>query len=69
MSQWHNDHPELAGTEADPWMSHPSHAAAAREVTAMRCRRTMLEVEELKTAASAAHRPSHTEPYHERRWT
>lgn len=32
MSQWHREHPELAGTDADPWMQNPGHAAAAREV-------------------------------------
>jgi hypothetical protein len=32
MSSWHREHPELAGTDADPWMSNPGHAAAAREV-------------------------------------
>lgn len=32
MSSWHREHPELAGTDADPWMANPAHAAAAREV-------------------------------------
>jgi hypothetical protein len=32
MSSWHNEHPELAGTDADPWMANPGYAAAAREV-------------------------------------
>lgn len=33
MSGWHRDNPELVGTDADPWMMHPSYAAAHREVT------------------------------------
>jgi uncharacterized paraquat-inducible protein A len=32
MSGWHRDNPELVGTDADPWMANPAHAAAAREV-------------------------------------
>lgn len=48
MSQWHREHPELAGTEADVWMRRTAHAAAAREVTAMRCPRSMETVLELE---------------------
>jgi hypothetical protein len=22
MSQWHREHPELTGTDSDPWMRH-----------------------------------------------
>lgn len=25
MSQWHREHPELTGTDADPWMIHESY--------------------------------------------
>lgn len=32
MSQWSHEHPELVGTDADPWMANPAHAAAHREV-------------------------------------
>lgn len=32
MSQWSHENPELVGTDADPWMANPAHAAAAREV-------------------------------------
>jgi hypothetical protein len=32
MSAWHRDNPELVGTDADPWMANPTHAAAAREL-------------------------------------
>jgi uncharacterized paraquat-inducible protein A len=32
MGEWHRDNPELTGTDADPWMSNPGYAAAAREV-------------------------------------
>lgn len=32
MSGWHRDNPELVGTDADPWMANPAHAAAHREV-------------------------------------
>jgi hypothetical protein len=28
MSQWHREHPELFGTEADPWMQHKSYRRA-----------------------------------------
>ena len=28
MSQWHRENPELAGTEADPWMQHKSYRDA-----------------------------------------
>lgn len=31
MSGWHREHPELTGTDADPWMANPAHAAAALE--------------------------------------
>ena len=36
MGEWHRDNPELVGTDSDPWMQIPSHAAAAREVAAYR---------------------------------
>lgn len=26
MSSWHREHPELVGTDADPWMIHASYA-------------------------------------------
>lgn len=29
MSQWHREHPELAGTDADPWMQHESYRRVA----------------------------------------
>lgn len=29
MSEWHREHPELAGTWADPWMQHESYRKAA----------------------------------------
>lgn len=32
MSAWHREHPELAGTEADPWMHIPSYRAAHDEL-------------------------------------
>jgi hypothetical protein len=32
MSAWHREHPELVGTDADPWMANPTHAAAHREL-------------------------------------
>jgi hypothetical protein len=32
MSSWHREHPELAGTDADPWMASPAHREAVREV-------------------------------------
>ena len=32
MSGWHRENPELAGTDADPWMANAAHAAAWREV-------------------------------------
>jgi hypothetical protein len=35
MSRWHREHPELAGTDADPWMANEDHARAAREVAGM----------------------------------
>lgn len=35
MSGWHRDHPELTGTDADPWMANPAHAAAHAEVQGM----------------------------------
>lgn len=25
MSGWHREHPELVGTDADPWMQHESY--------------------------------------------
>lgn len=28
MSQWHRDNPELAGTDADPWMRNESYRKA-----------------------------------------
>lgn len=28
MSQWHRHNPELAGTDADPWMQHESYRMA-----------------------------------------
>lgn len=28
MSQWHRANPELAGTDADPWMMHESYRRA-----------------------------------------
>jgi predicted RNA-binding Zn-ribbon protein involved in translation (DUF1610 family) len=31
VSAWHREHPELTGTDADPWMANPAHAAAALE--------------------------------------
>lgn len=31
MSQWHREHPELAGTDSDPWMRNPSYAQAMRD--------------------------------------
>lgn len=31
MSQWHNEHPDLVGTDADPWMIHEGYRAAVRE--------------------------------------
>jgi predicted RNA-binding Zn-ribbon protein involved in translation (DUF1610 family) len=33
MGGWHREHPELAGTDADPWMANPGHAAATRYVS------------------------------------
>lgn len=46
MSGWHREHPELAGTDADPWMANPSHRAAAQEVTRLQgCPRTSDEVD------------------------
>lgn len=30
MSQWHRAHPELTGTDADPWMQHESYRKAVR---------------------------------------
>jgi len=30
MSQWHREHPELIGTDADPWMDLPSYREAMR---------------------------------------
>lgn len=35
MSQWHRDHPELCGTDADPWMSVPVHRQAVDELRRM----------------------------------
>ncbi len=35
MSQWHREHPELAGTDRDPWMQHASYRHAMSEVKAM----------------------------------
>lgn len=32
MSAWHREHPELVGTDADPSMQNPGHAAAFREL-------------------------------------
>jgi hypothetical protein len=32
MSQWHNEHPELVGTDADPWMIHADYRAALHYV-------------------------------------
>jgi hypothetical protein len=32
MSQWHREHPELAGTDADPWMQHESYRKATSYV-------------------------------------
>jgi hypothetical protein len=32
VSAWHRDNPELVGTDADPWMRNPTHAAAHREL-------------------------------------
>lgn len=29
MSGWHREHPELVGTEADPWMIHDSYRKAS----------------------------------------
>lgn len=31
MSQWHREHPELAGTDADPWMQHDSYRKATEQ--------------------------------------
>jgi hypothetical protein len=28
MSQWHNEHPDLVGTDADPWMIHEDYRKA-----------------------------------------
>lgn len=65
MGEWHREHPELAGTEADPWMANVGHAAAAREVTAMRCHATQGQVAHLEVlgkecvcgSPSFSHRP------------
>lgn len=32
MSQWHREHPELVGTDADPWMVHESYRIACEEL-------------------------------------
>lgn len=32
MSDFHRNHPDLVGTEADPWMIHANHREALREV-------------------------------------
>lgn len=32
MSQWHREHPELAGTDADPWMQNEGYRQARAEV-------------------------------------
>lgn len=32
MGSWHRENPELCGTNADPWMQHPGHRAAYREL-------------------------------------
>jgi hypothetical protein len=32
MSAWHRENPELAGTDADPWMVHESYRQASLEV-------------------------------------
>lgn len=32
MSAWHREHPELVGTDADPAMRNPGHAAAFHEL-------------------------------------
>jgi hypothetical protein len=29
MSQWHREHPELTGTDADPWMIHEDYRRLA----------------------------------------
>lgn len=31
MSGWHREHPELVGTDADPWSIHPGYQASVRE--------------------------------------
>ena len=42
MSEWHRENPELAGTEADPWMIHESYRKAVSQVEVMaRARPTM----------------------------
>ena len=35
MSEWHRDNPELAGTDADPWMMHETYRSAMAEVKRM----------------------------------
>lgn len=32
MSAWHRQHPELAGTDADPWMHNPGHRKAFEDL-------------------------------------
>jgi hypothetical protein len=31
MSGWHRDHPELAGTDSDPWMMHAGYRQAVAQ--------------------------------------
>lgn len=31
MSAWHRDHPELVGTDADPWVRSPGYRRAVEQ--------------------------------------
>lgn len=46
MSQWHREHPELAGTDADPWMANKTH----RRVTEQLIREGLIYVEAAELA-------------------
>jgi hypothetical protein len=35
MSSWHRENPELAGTDADPWMQNEGHRRAYEELRDM----------------------------------
>ncbi len=50
MSAWHREHPELTGTEADPWMIHDGYRKASAMGERPRGMPSYAELEEMSEA-------------------